>query len=125
MTNLRPATNNILLTVDMLNPQSRYQQYLLQVDRLLGKLVRALQSEGVWGSTYVILFSDHGMEATSLSEHPATTLSSWKPYMNFCGPGMKKGISIPYAETPDVAILADYLLQLSPLEGHTDPKVGI
>ncbi|MGB2867372.1 MAG: alkaline phosphatase family protein [Bacteroidota bacterium] len=110
---------------DMVNPQSRYQQYLLQVDQLLGKLVRALQSEGVWDSTYVILFSDHGMGQTSASEHPATELSSWKPYMNFYGPGIKKGKSIPYAETPDVAILADYLLQLSPLAGHKDLKVGI
>jgi len=110
---------------DKTKPESKYQQYLLQVDRLLGKLIAALKSEGVWDSTYVIVSSDHGMGMTKRSDHPATEISSWKPYMNFYGPGIKKGGTIPYAETPDMAIMIDHVLQLTPLQGHTDPNVSI
>ncbi len=45
--------------------------------------------------------------------------------MNFYGPGIKRGKSIPYAETPDIAILINHFLNLKPLEGHVDPKVTI
>jgi phosphoglycerol transferase MdoB-like AlkP superfamily enzyme len=85
--------------------------------------MEALKSEGVWDSTFVIIASDHGMGSTKQSDHPASVLSSWQPYMNFYGPGIKKGATIPYAETPDIAILIDFLLRLTPLLGHTDPNV--
>jgi hypothetical protein len=110
---------------DKTKPESRYQQYLLIVDQLLGKVIRSLKSEGVWDSTYVIVSSDHGMGATKQSDHPASVISSWQPYMNFYGPGIKRGATIPYAESPDIAVLIDYLLRLSPLRGHTDPNVSI
>jgi hypothetical protein len=45
--------------------------------------------------------------------------------MNFYGPDIKKGATIPYAETPDIAVMIDYLLNLSPLRGHTDPAVTV
>lgn len=106
-------------------PDSRYQQYLLSVDRLLGKLVHEIRAAGLWDSTYVIIAGDHGMGMTKQSNHPASTPSSWKPYMNFYGPGIKKGETIPYAETPDIALMVGYFLRLSPLEGHTDPRVSI
>jgi hypothetical protein len=110
---------------DKLKPESKYQHYLLTVDRLLGELVDALKSVGAWDSTYVIVSSDHGMGDTQRSDHPAYVLSSWKPYMNFFGPGIRKGATIPYAETPDLAILIAHLLRLPALGGHTDPAVLI
>lgn len=108
---------------DKLQQDSKYQRYLLSVDHYLGMLVEALKGEGLWDSTYVIVTSDHGMGITKQSNHPASVLSSWMPYMNFYGPGIKKGKMIPYAETPDIAILVDHILGLSPLVGHIDPKV--
>ena len=110
---------------DKLKPGSDYQHYLLYLDHLLGKLIDTFKSAGVWDSTYIIVAGDHGMGMSKKSEHPASTISSWKPYMNFYGPGIKKGKSIPYAESPDIAIMIDYLLKLTPLKGHTDPKVNI
>ncbi len=110
---------------DKLKPGSDYQNYIVYLDHLLGKLIDTFKSAGVWDSTYIIVAGDHGMGMTKKSEHPASTVSSWKPYMNFYGPGIKKGKSIPYAESPDIAIMIDYLLKLTPLKGYTDPKVNI
>jgi hypothetical protein len=110
---------------EQLKPEGKYQQYLLEVDRYLGMLIAALKSEGVWDSTFVIVSSDHGMGMTSRSDHPATAISSWQPYMNFYGPGVRKGGMIPYAETPDMAILIAHAMRLPSLQGHTDPKVTI
>jgi hypothetical protein len=110
---------------DKTKPDSKYQRYLLHVDYLLGKLIKALKSEGIWDSTLVIVSSDHGMGMTKQSDHPASVISSWQPYMNFYGPGIKRGKTIPYAETPDIAIMIAHWLGLSPLQGHTDPKVSI
>ena len=62
---------------------------------------------------------------TQQSNHPASVPSSWKPYMNFYGPGVKRGESIPYAETPDIALMVVHVLGLSPLKGHTDPNVSV
>jgi Sulfatase len=104
---------------------SRYVRYLLHVDSLLGKFIKLIKMKGLWDSTYVIVAGDHGMGVTKKSEHPASIISSWKPYMNFYGPGIKKGESIPYAESPDIAIMVDYLLKLKPLKGHLDPNVKI
>lgn len=106
-------------------PDSPYQRYLLQVDHLLGKLISALKTEGLWDSTLVIVSSDHGMGTTKRSDHPASEASSWQPYMNFYGPGVKRGQTIPYAETPDIAILIAHWLRLSQLQGHTDPNVAV
>jgi hypothetical protein len=105
------------------DPDSRYEKHLLHVDSLLGKFINVIKMKGLWDSTYIIVAGDHGMGITSESEHPPSVISSWKPYMNFYGPGIKKGESIPYAESPDIAILIDYLLRLKPLKGHLDPKV--
>lgn len=107
------------------NPSSTYIQHLLEVDGLLGDLRAALEQEGAWDSTYVILSSDHGMGQSASSDHPPSTLSSWKNVMYFYGPGVKKGATIPYAETPDAAVLAAHLLKLAPLQGHTDPAVKL
>jgi hypothetical protein len=106
------------------NPQSAYQHYLLTVDLFLGEVVKALKTSGTWDSTLVIVASDHGMGSTKQSDHPASVLSSWQPYMNFYGPGIKKGATTPYAETPDIAILIDHFLGLTPLQGHTDPMIS-
>ncbi len=110
---------------DKLKPDSKYQHYLLTVDHFLGELVDALKNLGAWDSTYVIVSSDHGMGQTQKSDHPAYFLSSWKPYMNFFGPGIRKRATIQYAETPDLAVLIAHILRLPPLMGHTDPAVHI
>ncbi len=107
------------------DPGSRYEKHLLHVDSLLGKFINVIKKKGLWDSTYVIVAGDHGMGMTNESEHPPSVISSWKPYMNFYGPGIKKGKSIPYAESPDIAIMIDYFLKLKPLQGHTDPKVTL
>lgn len=106
-------------------PTSPYIQHLVEVDGLLGQLRKALEDQGVWDHTYVILSSDHGMGQTAASDHPPSTLSSWKNVMYFYGPGVKKGATIPYAETPDSAVMAAYLLQLPALRGHLDPAVTL
>lgn len=110
---------------DKLKPESKYQQYMLTVDAYLGKLIQTFRNAGVWDSTYVVVSSDHGMGNTKRSEHPGSVASSWSMYMNFYGPGIKKGATIPYAETPDVALMVNHFLGLPPLRGHTDPAVKI
>ena len=45
--------------------------------------------------------------------------------MNFYGPGIRKGAVIPYAETPDIALMAAHFLHLEPLKGHTDPAATV
>jgi hypothetical protein len=107
---------------DKLDPRSRYQQAILKADLLLGKLIQMFKNAGVWESTYIIVAGDHGMGNTRQSEHPPSVLSSWSPFISFYGPGIKTG-SIPYAETPDLAIMVNYFLNLKPLQGLTDPKV--
>jgi hypothetical protein len=110
---------------DKLNPNSKYQQDIQKVDALLGKLVQTFKDEGVWENTFIITAADHGMGVTERSDHPPSILSSWSIFLNFYGPGIKKGMSIPYAETPDLAIMINYFLNLKPLQGHTDPAVTI
>jgi hypothetical protein len=110
---------------DKTRPGSPYQQAILKADELLGKLIRVLKRENLWSDTYIIIGGDHGMGVTKDSEHPPSVASSWSPFMNFYGPGIKKGRTIPYAETPDIAIMVNYFLGLEPLKGHTDPSVNI
>lgn len=110
---------------DKLDPGSKYQQAILHTDALLGKLISMFKDEEVWDHTYIIIAGDHGMGITKESDHPPSIISSWSPFMNFYGPGIKRGKSIPYAETPDIAILINHFLNLKPLEGHVDPKVTI
>ncbi|HLE33994.1 MAG TPA: alkaline phosphatase family protein [Bacteroidota bacterium] len=108
---------------DKLKADSPYQKAILVADGLLGRLIKALKDGGVWDSSYVIVSSDHGMGMTKRSDHSPATLSSWQSYLNFYGPGIKKGATIPYAETPDIAIMIAHCLRLPPLQGHTDPGV--
>ncbi|MCE5347125.1 MAG: hypothetical protein LLG13_12690 [Bacteroidales bacterium] len=110
---------------EKLNPGSGYQHAILRADALLGKLILMFKNAGVWNDTYIVLAGDHGMGITKESEHPPSVPSSWSTFMNFYGPGIKKGKSIPYAETPDIAIMVNHFLRLEPLKGHTDPKVKI
>jgi hypothetical protein len=107
------------------DPSSAYVQHLIEIDDLLGDLRQALEQQGAWNHTYVVLSSDHGMGQTTGSDHPPSTLSSWKNVMFFYGPGVKKGATIPYAELPDIAVLTAHLLKLPPLQGHTDPAVSL
>ena len=109
---------------DTTNPKSEYIQYFVKtVDPQLARLIAGLKSAGVWERTYIIFGSDHGMGQTSQSNHPQSVLSSWRTFMAFYGPGVKRGATIPYAEGPDVAVMTNYFLGLPPLRGHLDPKV--
>jgi hypothetical protein len=109
---------------DTTNPKSEYIQYFVKtVDPQLARLIAGLKAGGVWDRTYIIFGSDHGMGQTSQSGHPQSTLSSWRTFMAFYGPGVKRGATIPYAEGPDVAIMTNYFLGQPPLRGHLDPKV--
>ena len=111
---------------DTTNPKSAYIQYFVNtVDPLLAKLIAGLKQAGVWDRTYIILGSDHGMGQTSESGHPQSVLSSWRTFMAFYGPGVKRGARIPYAEGPDVAVMTNYLLGLPALRGHLDPQVPV
>jgi hypothetical protein len=110
---------------DKLNPLSQYQKAIRHADGLLGKLIQVLKTENIWANTYIIFAGDHGMGNTKESDHPPSVLSSWSPFMNFYGPGIKKGKNIPYAETPDLALLVNHFLNLKPLKGHTDPGIEI
>jgi hypothetical protein len=104
---------------------SPYVQHLVAIDGLLGELRAALETKGVWDRTYVILTADHGMGQSSSSDHPPNVRSSWENVAVFYGPGVKKGTTIPYSENPDMAILANHMLKLPALKGHTDPQVTL
>ena len=109
---------------DTTNPKSEYVQYFVKtVDPQLARLIAGLKSAGVWDRTYIIFGSDHGMGQTSQSNHPQSVLSSWRTFMAFYGPGIKRGATIPYAEGPDVAVMTNHFLALPPLRGHLDPQV--
>jgi Type I phosphodiesterase / nucleotide pyrophosphatase len=109
---------------DTTNPKSEYIQYFVKtVDPQLARLIAGLKQAGVWERTYIIFGSDHGMGQTSQSGHPQSVLSSWRTFMAFYGPGIKRGATIPYAEGPDVAVMTNHFLGLPPLRGHLDEKV--
>jgi hypothetical protein len=101
------------------DPASAYVQHVVASDALLGQLRQALEEEGVWNSTYLVVTADHGMGQTAASAHEAAAASSWDVFMAFYGPDLKKGATIPYAELPDVAVTTMRFLGLPPLEGHT------
>lgn len=104
---------------DKTNPGSEYIKAILNADVELGKLVGFLKTEGLWDSSFFIISADHGMGTLTKSNHLSEQLSSWQIYMNFYGAGVKKGASIPYAESPDVALMTNYFMGLPPLKGYT------
>lgn len=110
---------------DRTNPASAYIQKVVAADALLGQLIQALEDAGVWDHTYLVLTSDHGMARAGSGTHPATNTDSWKPFLAFYGPDLKKGATIPYAELPDVAVTTLRFFGLPPLEGHLDGAVNI
>jgi hypothetical protein len=101
------------------DPSSAYLKHVVASDALLGRLRKALEDEGIWDSTYLVVTGDHGMGDTSVSAHVASSASSWDIFMAFYGPDLKKGATIPYAELPDVAVTTMRFLGLPPLQGHT------
>jgi hypothetical protein len=106
---------------DKTDPQSPYLKHLVEADALLGRLIQALKDQGAWERTYLVVTGDHGMGQDAASAHPASSGSSWSPFMAFYGPTIKKGATISYAELPDVAVTAVRLLGLPPLKGHAVP----
>lgn len=110
---------------DKTDPGSAYIRHLLEVDGLLGQLIQALKDVVLWDSTYLVVAADHGMGEAASSTHVASSLSSWNPFMAFYGPGLKRGVSIPYAELPDIAVTTVKFFGWPPLRGHLDPAVTI
>ncbi|GAA4945647.1 hypothetical protein GCM10023314_18560 [Algibacter agarivorans] len=110
---------------DKTNPDSEYINAILNADAELGKLVTFLKDEDLWETAYFIISADHGMGTLTKSNHLSEQLSSWQIYMNFYGPGVKKGVSIPYAESPDVALITNYFMGLPPLKGYTSKINGL
>jgi hypothetical protein len=106
-------------------PMSAYVKHIVASDALLGNLRKALEDEGVWNSTYLVVTADHGMGQATSSSHVPATASSWDIFMGFYGPDLKKGASIPYAELPDVAVTTMRFLGLPPLKGHTAASVNL
>lgn len=101
------------------NPNSKYIKAILNADAALGKLVAFLKSEGLWETAFFVISADHGMGTLKRSNHLSEQLSSWQIYMNFYGPGIKKGAIIPYAESPDIALMTNHFMGLKPLKGYT------
>ena len=103
---------------DKTNPDSEYIKAILNVDTELGKLIAFLKNESLWDTAFFIISADHGMGTLKKSNHLSQQLSSWQIYMNFYGPGIKKGVTIPYAESPDIALMTNHFMGLPPLEGY-------
>jgi hypothetical protein len=110
---------------NLTDPGSAYIRHLVEIDALLGRLIKALEDAGVWDSTYLVVAADHGMGQAASSTHVPATPSSWNPFMAFHGPGLKQGATIPYAELPDIAVTVMRFFQLPPLRGHLDPAVTL
>jgi hypothetical protein len=106
-------------------PMSAYVRHIVASDALLGNLRKALEDEGVWNSTYLVVTADHGMGQDASSSHIPAAASSWDLFMAFYGPDLKKGAIIPYAELPDVAVTTMRFLGLPPLKGHTAASVNL
>jgi hypothetical protein len=104
-------------------PTSAYIKAIVAADIQLGRLIQALKDGGVWDSTFLMVAADHGMGLGSASLHNADELPSWKPFISFYGPKVKKGATIPYAELPDLAIMVTRMLGIRELKGTTDTKV--
>jgi hypothetical protein len=100
-------------------PDSKYIKAILNVDAQLGKLMSFLKQQGLWETAYFIISADHGMGTLKKSNHLSEQLTSWQIYMNFYGPNVKKGATIPYAESPDVALMTNHFMGLKPLKGYT------
>ncbi len=101
------------------NVDSKYIKAILNADAELGKLITCIKNEGLWENAFFIISADHGMGTLKKSNHLSEQLSSWQIYMNFYGPGIKKGAIIPYAESPDVALMTNHFMGLKPLKGYT------
>jgi hypothetical protein len=97
---------------------SAYQKAIINADKQLGRLIARLKALNLWSNTYLIIGADHGMNSSSSSDHPPHVRSSWSPFMAFYGPGLKKNATIPYAETPDVALMAAHFLGIERPRGY-------
>ena len=101
------------------NPDSKYIKAILNADAQLARLVAFLKKEGLWKNSFFIISADHGMGILTKSNHLSEQLSSWRIYMNFYGPSLKTGATIPYAESPDVALMTNHFMGLPPLQGYS------
>lgn len=107
------------------DPSSRYIKAICHADSLLGVLIDTFKQAGVWNDVFITVSGDHGMGVTERSDHPPSIRSSWMTCMLFYGPGIRKGGAIPYAETPDMAVMINYFMGQPPLRGHTDPAATV
>lgn len=84
---------------DVWHPDSPYAETAREADRQLGRFVAKMRELGRWDSTIFVFMADgqgrHGW-------HLPMDEQSWRTPMILCGPGVRAGHSIPYAEIIDV-----------------------
>ena len=84
---------------DIWHPDSPYAETAREADRQLGRFIAAMEANGRWDSAIFVFMADgqsqHGW-------HLPMDEDSWHTPMILCGPGVRAGHSIPYAEIIDV-----------------------
>ena len=84
---------------DIWHPESPYAAAAREADRQLGRFVEKMEALGRWDSTIFVFMADgqsrHGW-------HLPMDADSWRTPMILCGPGVRPGHSLPYAEIIDV-----------------------
>ena len=84
---------------DIWHPQSPYAAAAREADRQLGRFVDKMKSMERWHDTFFVFMADgqsrHGW-------HGPMDEESWRTPMIVCGPGVRKGHTVPYAEIIDV-----------------------
>ncbi len=84
---------------DIWHAESPYAEVAREADRQLGRFIDKMKSLERWQDTFFVFMADgqsrHGW-------HGPMDEESWRTPMIVCGPGVRKGHTIPYAEIIDV-----------------------
>ena len=84
---------------DIWHPESPYDDAAHEADRQLSRFVVKMEELGRWDSTLFVFMADgqsrHGWHLPADEE-------AWRTPMIICGPGVRAGTRIPYAEVIDV-----------------------
>ncbi len=100
---------------------SPYVKSVEQADRLLGKLVNFLKTDGKWETTLLVVSSDHGQSVQGW--HPIADPDSWTTPLLFVGPGIARDKVLPYFEHTDITPTIAALMQVNP--PNTDGGAGV
>lgn len=80
---------------------SPYVKSVEQADELLGRLIDYLKKSGKWGTTLLIVTSDHGQSEKGW--HPIIEEDSYTTPLVFCGPSIAKNKQLDYFEHTDLS----------------------